>query len=404
MKSAEIREKFLRYFESKGHTIVASSPLVPANDPTLLFTNSGMVQFKDVFIGREHRPYRRATVVAAQRARRRQAQRPRERRLHRAPPHVLRDARQLLVRRLLQARRDRLRVGTADHASTRCRPSGSGSPSTRRTTRRTTSGPTRSGCRASASCGSATTRARATRRTTSGRWPTPARADRAREIFYDHGPDVAGGPPGSPDADGDRYIEIWNLVFMQFDRDDAGMLTPLPKPCVDTGMGLERIAAVLQHVHSNYEIDLFQDLIRAAARETGATDLANAVAARDRRPHPRLRVPDRRRRDPRQRGPRLRAAADHPARAAPRPQARAEAAVLPSTGRGPGARRWATRIPSWCGHGARRGGAAAGGGALRRDARARHGDPRGGARGAAPRCSTARPRSGSTTPSASRST
>ncbi len=95
------------------------------------------------------------------------------------------------------------------------------------------------------------------------------------EIFYDHGPEVAGGPPGSPDADGDRYIEIWNLVFMQFDRDDDGHLTPLPKPCVDTGMGLERLAAVLQHVHSNYEIDLFQSLIRAAARETGTKDLAS---------------------------------------------------------------------------------------------------------------------------------
>jgi alanyl-tRNA synthetase len=95
------------------------------------------------------------------------------------------------------------------------------------------------------------------------------------EIFYDHGPDVAGGPPGSPDADGDRYIEIWNLVFMQFDRDEKGTLTPLPKPCVDTGMGLERLAAVLQHVHSNYEIDLFQNLIRAAARETASRDLAN---------------------------------------------------------------------------------------------------------------------------------
>ena len=95
------------------------------------------------------------------------------------------------------------------------------------------------------------------------------------EVFYDHGPEVAGGPPGSPDAEGDRYIEIWNLVFMQFDRDAAGVLTPLPKPCVDTGMGLERLAAVLQHVHSNYEIDLFQNLIRAAARETGAKDLAS---------------------------------------------------------------------------------------------------------------------------------
>ena len=93
------------------------------------------------------------------------------------------------------------------------------------------------------------------------------------EIFYDHGPEVPGGPPGSPEQDGDRYIEIWNLVFMQYDRDAQGQLTPLPKPCVDTGMGLERIAAVMQHVHSNYEIDLFQDLIRAAARETGVKTL-----------------------------------------------------------------------------------------------------------------------------------
>ncbi len=95
------------------------------------------------------------------------------------------------------------------------------------------------------------------------------------EIFYDHGPDIWGGPPGSPEEDGDRYIEIWNLVFMQFNRDAQGNMTPLPKQCVDTGMGLERLAAVLQHVHSNYEIDLFQALIKAAGRETGATDLTN---------------------------------------------------------------------------------------------------------------------------------
>ncbi len=112
------------------------------------------------------------------------------------------------------------------------------------------------------------------------------------EIFYDHGPDVWGGPPGSPEQDGDRYIEIWNLVFMQFDRqidaNGVATLTPLPKPCVDTGMGLERLAAVLQHVHSNYEIDLFQRLIAAAARETDTTRPRQQLAARDRRPYPRL--------------------------------------------------------------------------------------------------------------------
>ena len=122
------------------------------------------------------------------------------------------------------------------------------------------------------------------------------------EIFYDHGPDVFGGPPGSPDAEGDRYIEIWNLVFMQFDRQKnaAGefTMTPLPKPCVDTGMGLERLAAVLQHVHSNYEIDLFAALIKAAARETHTTRPRQSVAQGHRRSHPRVRVPDRRRRDP----------------------------------------------------------------------------------------------------------
>jgi alanyl-tRNA synthetase len=130
-----------------------------------------------------------------------------------------------------------------------------------------------SACRPSASSASATTRARRTRRTISGRWPTPAPAARAPEIFYDHGAHIPGGPPGSPDEDGDRYIEIWNNVFMQFDRQPDGTLVPLPAPCVDTGMGLERLAAVLQHVHSNYEIDLFQRLIRAAATITHTADL-----------------------------------------------------------------------------------------------------------------------------------
>ena len=273
MKSAEIREKFLRYFESKGHTIVASSPLVPANDPTLLFTNSGMVQFKDVFTGREHRPYRRAT--SSQRSLRAGGKHndlenvgytarhhtffemlgnfsfgdyfKREAigfawelltRVYALPPERLwvtvyqddDEAWDIWANEIRVPRERIVRIGDnkgARYASDNFWQMADTGP-----------------------CGPCS------------------------EIFYDHGSDVAGGPPGSPDAEGDRYIEIWNLVFMQYDRDAAGVLTPLPHPCVDTGMGLERIAAVLQHVHSNYEIDLFQDLIRAAARETGVTDLA----------------------------------------------------------------------------------------------------------------------------------
>ena len=120
------------------------------------------------------------------------------------------------------------------------------------------------------------------------------------EIFYDHGAEIAGGPPGTPEADGDRYVEIWNLVFMQYNRDSAGTLHPLPRPSVDTGMGLERISAVMQQVHSNYEIDLFQDLIRAAARATQHNRFIQQFAPGDRRSHTRLFLPHRRRRDSRQ--------------------------------------------------------------------------------------------------------
>lgn len=273
MKSAEIREKFLRFFESKGHTIVASSPLVPANDPTLLFTNSGMVQFKDVFTGREHRPYKRAT--SSQRCLRAGGKHndlenvgytarhhtffemlgnfsfgdyfKREAigfawelltQVYRLPPELLwvtvyqeDDAAYDIWANEIGVPRERI-VRIGDNKGARY--------ASDNFWQMADTGP----------CGPCS------------------------EIFYDHGPEVAGGPPGSPDAEGDRYIEIWNLVFMQYDRDAAGTLTPLPHPCVDTGMGLERTAAVLQHVHSNYEIDLFQDLIRAAARETGVADLA----------------------------------------------------------------------------------------------------------------------------------
>ena len=344
MKSSEIRQQFLDYFKSKGHTIVASSPLVPGNDPTLLFTNSGMVQFKDVFLGQEQRAYKRATTVAALRARRRQAQRSRKRRLHRAPPHVLRDARQFsfgdyfkrdaihfaweLLTAVYKLPKDKLWVTvyqTDDEAYdiwaneirvpreriTRIgdKPGG-GSDNFWQMGETGPCGP-------------------------------------CSEIFYDHGPEVAGGPPGTPDADGDRYIEIWNLVFMQFNRDDNGKLHPLPKPSVDTGMGLERIAAVLQHVHSNYEIDLFQDLIKAAARETHCKDLRNnslkVIADHIRA----CAFPDRRRRDSRQRRPRLRAAPHHAPRDPPRLQARAEAAVLSPSSCPISSRRWARPIQSW---------------------------------------------------------
>ena len=276
MKSSDIREQYLKFFESKGHTIVPSSSLVPGNDPTLLFTNSGMVQFKDVFLGEDTRPYTMAT--SSQRCVRAGGK-------HNDLDNVGYTARHHtffemlgnfsfgayfkreaihyaweLLTGVYKLPKDKLwvtvyhnddeahdvwakEVGVPVERIVRIgdKPGG-GSDNF---WQMADTGP----------CGPCS------------------------EIFYDHGPEVAGGPPGSPDADGDRYIEIWNLVFMQFDRDDKGKLTPLPKPCVDTGMGLERVAAVLQHVHSNYEIDLFQDLIKAAAREVyttgGAQDLAN---------------------------------------------------------------------------------------------------------------------------------
>ncbi len=273
MKSAEIRDKFLRFFESKGHAVVASSPLVPANDPTLLFTNSGMVQFKDVFTGREHRPYRRAT--SAQRCLRAGGKHnDLENVGYTARHHTFfemlgnfsfgdyfkREAIGFAWELLTQVYRlppERLwiTVYQEDDAAFDIWASEIGVPRERIV---------RIGDNKGA------------RYASDNFWQMAdtGPCGPCSEIFYDHGPEVAGGPPGSPDADGDRYIEIWNLVFMQYDRDAAGTLTPLPHPCVDTGMGLERIAAVLQHVHSNYEIDLFQDLIRAAARETDVTDLA----------------------------------------------------------------------------------------------------------------------------------
>ena len=261
MTSAELRSLFLSFFEERGHKPVASSPLIPANDPTLLFTNAGMVQFKDVFLGREDRPYVRA--ASSQRCVRAGGKHnDLENVGYTARHHTFfemlgnfsfgdyfkREAIQFAWEFLTGVLRipptrlwvtiydqdgeaeqiwlneigidpDRFsRIGTKDNFWSM----GDTGP-----------------------CGPCT------------------------EIFYDHGESIPGGPPGSPDEEGDRYIEIWNLVFMQYDRAPDGTLAPLPKPSVDTGMGLERIAAVVQGVHSNYETDLFQPLVKAAASLAG---------------------------------------------------------------------------------------------------------------------------------------
>ncbi|HGL4262041.1 alanine--tRNA ligase [Burkholderia dolosa] len=274
MKAAEIREKFLKFFESKGHTIVRSSSLVPGNDPTLMFTNSGMVQFKDVFLGTDRRPYSRATT--AQRSVRAGGKHNDLENVGYTARHhtffemlgnfsfgdyfkqdAIKFAWELLTTVYLLPK-DKLWVTVyqEDDEAYDIWAKEVGVP----TERIIRIGDNKGARYASDNfwtmgdtgpCGPCT------------------------EIFYDHGPDVWGGPPGSPEEDGDRYIEIWNLVFMQFNRDAQGNMTRLPKPCVDTGMGLERLAAVLQHVHSNYEIDLFQNLIKAAARVTEVADLNN---------------------------------------------------------------------------------------------------------------------------------
>src|SRR5262245_52292998 len=268
MKSAALRQRFLDYFRRQGHTVVASSPLVPANDPTLLFTNAGMVQFKDVFLGRDQRHYQRAT--SSQRCVRAGGKHNDLENVGYTSRHhtffemlgnfsfgdyFKREAIAYaweLITGELSLPRERLWVTVFEDDDEAARIwHGEVGVAPNRITRRGAkdnfwamgdTGP----------CGPCT------------------------EIFYDHGPDVAGGPPGTPEEDGDRYVEIWNLVFMQYDRSADGVLRPLPKPSVDTGMGLERIAAVMQGVHSNYDIDLFKGLIAAAEEATGAKNRSSA--------------------------------------------------------------------------------------------------------------------------------
>ncbi|WP_332741083.1 alanine--tRNA ligase [Hydrogenophaga sp.] len=271
---ADIRKSFLDFFASKGHTVVASSSLVPGNDPTLMFTNSGMVQFKDVFLGTDKRPYvRAASVQACLRAGGKHNDL--ENVGYTARHHTffemlgnwsfgdyfkresLKWAWELLTE-VYKLPKERLlatvyeeddeaydiwtkEIGLPPERVIRIGDNKGGRYKSDNFWMMADTGP----------CGPCS------------------------EIFYDHGDHIAGGPPGSPDEDGDRFIEIWNNVFMQFNMAEDGSVTPLPAPCVDTGMGLERLAAILQHVHSNYEIDIFDVLIKAAGRETGTADLSN---------------------------------------------------------------------------------------------------------------------------------
>jgi len=272
--TSQIRSDFLEFFKGKGHTIVPSAPLVPGNDPTLLFTNSGMVQFKDVFLGAEKRSYVSAADV--QRCLRAGGKHNDLDQVGYTARHhtffemlgnwsfgdyfkkdaiawaweLLTQVWKLPAERLLVTvyQTDdeayalwRDMVGVPEERIVRIGDNKGAPFASDNFWQMADTGP----------CGPCT------------------------EIFYDHGDHIAGGPPGSPDEDGDRFIEIWNLVFMQFDRQPDGTLVPLPAPCVDTGMGLERLAAILQHVHTNYEIDLFQALIRKASELTGTADLEN---------------------------------------------------------------------------------------------------------------------------------
>ena len=270
---AEIRQSFLDFFAAKGHTVVASSPLVPGNDPTLMFTNSGMVQFKDVFLGTDRRSYvRAASVQACLRAGGKHNDL--ENVGYTARHHTffemlgnwsfgdyfkresLKWAWELLTQVYgLPQERLLATVYQEDDEAYDIWTKDIGLPPERVIR----IGDNKGG-----------------RYKSDNFWmmADTGPCGPCSEIFYDHGDHIPGGPPGSPEEDGDRFIEIWNNVFMQFEMHEDGSVTKLPAPCVDTGMGLERLAAILQHVHSNYEIDLFDTLIKAAARETGCSDLS----------------------------------------------------------------------------------------------------------------------------------
>jgi alanyl-tRNA synthetase len=268
MSSAELRAAFLEFFRSRGHAVVASSSLVPGDDPTLLFTNAGMVQFKDVFLGKDRRPYSRA--ASSQRCVRAGGK-------HNDLENVGYTARHHTFFEMLgnfsfgdYFKREAIRYAWDFVTGTL------GIPPERLwvTVYEEDDGAAEIWLKEIG-----VDPARFTRMgVKSNFWAMgdTGPCGPCTEIFYDHGPGVEGGPPGSPNEDGDRYVEIWNLVFMQFDRAADGTLTPLPKPSVDTGMGLERVAAVMQGVHSNYDIDLFRELIAAAAKETGAKDLGSS--------------------------------------------------------------------------------------------------------------------------------
>ncbi|MDZ7920077.1 alanine--tRNA ligase [Rhodoferax sp.] len=283
MSVADIRKSFLDFFASKGHTVVASSPLVPGNDPTLMFTNSGMVQFKDVFLGSDKRSYNRAVSVQAC-LRAGGKHNDLENVGYTARHHTffemlgnwsfgdyfkkesLNWAWELLTT-VYKLPADKLYATVYQEDDEAYAiwedifvKAGWTPERVKQEGRIIRIGDNKGG-----------------RYKSDNFWmmADTGPCGPCSEIFYDHGAHIPGGPPGSPDEDGDRFIEIWNNVFMQFNMDETGAVTPLPAPCVDTGMGLERLAAILQHVHSNYEIDLFDALIKAASRETGCTDLNN---------------------------------------------------------------------------------------------------------------------------------